>query len=89
MKYVNYPFASGADGTQLLYPKDEKLLPVYLYMTLKNINLKSESYTRHFKFLKEKYIIIPDNLLLDTYNELCEPIFDKILNLQKQNQNLK
>jgi type I restriction enzyme S subunit len=72
-----------------LYPNDEKLLPIYFYMALKNIDLKSEAYTRHFKFLKEKYIIRPCDSTLEKYNELCKSMFDEILSLQKQNQNLK
>ena len=89
LKYINFPFASGADWTQLLYPNDKKLLPVYFYMALKNIDLKNELYARHFKFLKEEYIIRPSDLLLEKYNNISISMFDEILNLQKQNQNLK
>lgn len=58
-------------------------------MILKNIDLKSELYARHFKFLKEKFVIVPEENILKEYNVLCEPMFEEISNLQKQNQNLK
>ena len=89
LKYVDFPFASWADGTQLLYPNDERLLPVYFFMVVKNIDLKSELYARHFKFLKEKFVIIPEENILREYNDLCKSMFEGISNLQKQNQNFK
>lgn len=58
LKFITFPFASGADGTQLLYPTGE-LTPVYLYLALINVDLSNQHYARHFKFLKEQMLVVP------------------------------
>jgi restriction endonuclease S subunit len=79
VKYVNFPFASGADGTQLLYPNSDDLNPTYFYYAVKNVNLSNYFYARHSKFLKEKEINIPNPMIqsrianiLSMYDELIE-----------------
>lgn len=57
-KFINFPFALGADGVKLLIPKieaDKK----YLFYYLNNLRIESAGYSRHFKFLKEQYILLP------------------------------
>ena len=52
VKYVDFPFAMGADGTKLLKARpgfDSR----YLYYALKAIDLSNAGYSRHFKFLKQ------------------------------------
>ncbi len=78
IKYLCNPFASGADGTQLLYPKNKSLLPIYFYLAIKNIDLSNFHYARHFKFLKQELMLIPDNNTLLAFNELVTPYFDEI-----------
>jgi type I restriction enzyme S subunit len=58
VKYVDFPFAMGADGTKILIPKrgdDCK----YLYHAIKSIRIEEAGYSRHFKFLKESRIPLP------------------------------
>jgi type I restriction enzyme, S subunit len=57
-KFVDFSFALGADGTKILIPKSN-IEPKYFYYFLNNLNIPSAGYSRHFKFLKEKKIIIP------------------------------
>jgi restriction endonuclease S subunit len=59
VKFVNFPFASGADGTQLLYPNTDDLDPAYFYYAVQNVDLSNYFYARHFKFLKEQEINLP------------------------------
>lgn len=59
VKYVDFPFASGADGTQLLFPNSKEIDPIYFYYAIKNVDLSNYFYARHFKFLKEQEIPIP------------------------------
>ncbi len=59
VKYANFPFASGADGTQLLYPRDESVDPTFFYYAIRNVDLSNYFYARHFKFLKEQEINLP------------------------------
>lgn len=57
-KFIEEPFALGADGAKLLEPiveADKK----YLFYYLKQLRLESAGYSRHYKFLKETYIPLP------------------------------
>ena len=79
VKLVQEPFICGADGTQLLYPKDERLDPVFFYHAVKNIDLSNYAYARNFKFLKEQELSYPDLLtqkriaaILSAYDDLIE-----------------
>jgi len=58
-KYVDFPFSLGADGTKILVPRKDILVPKYFYFFLKGLRIESHGYSRHFKFLKEKEITIP------------------------------
>jgi type I restriction enzyme S subunit len=58
-KFIDFQFALGADGTQILLPKMDKLIPKYLYFFLRGLKIESHGYSRHYKFLKRKKIIIP------------------------------
>lgn len=60
-KYVDFPFAVGADGTKILYPKSY-LNKKFFYYLISNLNIKSEGYQRHFKYLKDKFIYYPSSL---------------------------
>lgn len=89
VKYIPFPFASGADGTQLMYPKNEKMLPNYFYLAILQTEVPNYHYERHYKFLQDKYIIIPSDYILDQFHIQTIPMFDEILSIQKQNQSLK
>ncbi len=51
-KYVDFPFALGADGVKALSIKDA-FCPKYLFYYWQSHNIQSQGYSRHFKFLKE------------------------------------
>lgn len=58
-KFVDFPFALGADGTKILIPKKEIFDPKYFYFFLKGLTIENQGYSRHYKILKEKQIVIP------------------------------
>ena len=58
VKFSKIPFATGADGTQLLYPK-AGIDPTFFYYAIKNIDLSNYFYARHFKYLKASSIQLP------------------------------
>ena len=58
IKYVDFDFAMGADGTKVLVPRSGNH-PKYLYHALKAIQIPSAGYSRHYKFLKEMSIPLP------------------------------
>ena len=58
LKFVECPFARGADGTQLLRPK-HGIDPHFFYFACKAIDLPTRGYNRHFTLLKEKEFSYP------------------------------
>ena len=62
LKYVDFPFVLGADGTKVLKPNKE-ILPLFAYYELLSFNIPSAGYSRHFKFLKDftfRYPSLPE-----------------------------
>lgn len=57
-KYVDFPFVRGADGTQLLKPRQD-IDALYFFYACRAIDLPSRGYNRHFTVLKEKEIPLP------------------------------
>ena len=58
IKYIDFDFVVGADGTQLLKPIDQ-LDTKFFYYFLKSIILRDLGYARHFKLLKQVPIPLP------------------------------
>ena len=58
-KYVDFPFTLGADGTQLLYPKDDILNPRFFYFALLNLKIPNKGYSRHYRYLREFSVACP------------------------------
>ena len=58
IKYVDFQFAMGADGTKVLASRNGDH-PKYLYYALQAIQIPSAGYSRHYKFLKETEIPLP------------------------------
>ena len=52
LKYVDFPFVLGADGTKVLKPNKD-ILPLFAYYQLLSFYIPSAGYSRHFKFLKD------------------------------------
>jgi len=57
-KFVDAPFARGADGTQLLHPKPD-IDPLFFFYACRAIDLPARGYNRHFTILKEKELAYP------------------------------
>src|SRR5256885_724724 len=57
-KFVDVPFARGADGTQLLRPR-QGIDPLFFFYACRAIDLAARGYNRHFTILKEKEIAFP------------------------------
>ena len=58
-KYVDFPFALGADGTKLLHVNDHILNPRFFYYALLNLNVPNKGYNRHYRYLQEFSIVCP------------------------------
>lgn len=60
VKYVDFPFIIGADGTKVLKPDTELFDPKFFYYALLNLNIPNRGYNRHFTVLKEKSLPRPE-----------------------------
>ena len=60
-KYVDFPFAIGADGVKVLMVNQQLAYTLYVYFFFKTIHLPESGYSRHFKYLKDIKIPIPEN----------------------------
>ena len=58
VKYVDFPFASGADGTKILVPR-KGVDPKYAYFQLLSIELPTKGYARHFAELSKRSFVLP------------------------------
>ena len=61
IKYIKSPFISGADGAKIFWSKND-IDSAFLYYSLFNLNIPNTGYNRHFKFLKESMILVPNNI---------------------------
>ena len=58
VKFIDFSFAVGADGTKVLKPIDD-FEPKFFYYMLLGLDLGGRGYARHFKLLKELEIPLP------------------------------
>ena len=81
LKYIQFPFAKGADGTQLILSNNLIRMPQSLfYLSLLNIDLSNYSYARHFKYLKAENILIPDRYVAKDFDNFASIYLNKIQN---------
>jgi type I restriction enzyme S subunit len=88
LKLLDFPFAVGADGTQL-FRGGEGIDTRYLYYALKSVDLEQFGYQRHFKLLKECEVptLSPDQQrrvasILGTFDELIDVNRQRIVQIE-------
>lgn len=95
LKFVNFPFAQGADGIKIFKTDPLKMNSRYLYYALCGCYNKTGFYERHFKLLKKT--CIPDYALdyqqnivsvLSVYDDLIENNNKRIQILEQMAQEL-
>ncbi len=89
LKLIDFPFARGADGTQIIKSKDKRIPQYQFYFALKTIDLSDYHYARHFKFLKESFVIVPTNDIAIEFEKESKDQFDNIKLLRDTNMLLK
>jgi type I restriction enzyme S subunit len=60
VKFVNFPFILGADGTKVLKPREEIFDARFFSFALQSLSIPSRGYNRHFTLLKERSVPCPD-----------------------------
>lgn len=85
LKYIDFPFAMGADGTKVLKVKSNiEAIEKYIYYFFQTLNIPETGYNRHFKYLKECLIPLPN---LQTQQKITA-ILDKADELRQYNKQL-
>ena len=88
VKYVNFRFARGADGTQILHSNTPLIDDTQLYFTLLGMDF-DEGYKRHFSALKDKLLVISsDASLTKKYMSVVDVIFAQIRALRQMSNML-
>jgi len=77
IKYIDFDFVVGADGTHILSTKKD-INAKFFYYVLKSIKLRELGYARHYKLLKEKYIPVPTLSEQQSIVEYLDSAFAKI-----------
>lgn len=79
-KYINFDFARGADGTQIVVSKNKNLPNYLLYLQIVSLPVIEQGYSRHFKFLKEQFVFVPNKIVSEKYMKIIE---DALLLIKK------
>lgn len=78
IKYIDFEFLRGADGTQLLKP-NKKYITKYFYYVLHLLEITNkEKYERHMKYLKTAKIPLPPKEIQKQIIKECEKIDKKV-----------
>ena len=75
LKLIQFPFAKGADGTQLIVSSYKKMPERLFYCSLVNVDLSNYHYARHFKYLKAEKIVVPTEKTANEAEAYLEPLF--------------
>ena len=85
LKYIPFSFAKGADGTQLIMSNDLERMPQTLfYNSLIEIDLSNYSYARHFKYLKEEFVLLPSKYIARKYDSIVSRYYQSIQKSREQ-----
>lgn len=78
LKYIQFPFARGADGTQLIISNNDNLPQSLLYCSLIEADLSNYHNARHFKYLKAELILVPTGEIANEFAVNVAPLFLQI-----------
>lgn len=82
LKFIQFPFAKGADGTQLIVTNTERMPQTLFYCSLVRVDLSNYHYARHFKYLKAEEILVPRQKIADKFDSFVSSIFSEIQSLR-------
>lgn len=88
VKFINFDFARGADGTQVITSNDKRIPQHLLYQMLTAMDLSNYGYARHFKFLKQQKLVLPAPEVSADYETFASTLYKQILATQTQTQHL-
>ncbi len=83
IKYIDFPCFLGADGVKLLKAKINNPNYKYLFYALSYADIPNTGYNRHFKWLKEVDIKLPDEVEQNDIVENLDKVY-KLIELHQQ-----
>ena len=86
LKYIQFPFAKGADGTQLIVSNTDRMPQSLFYCSLVGVDLSNYHYARHFKYLKTEELLVPTQVIAEAFDRFVSPMFSKIQRLRDINK---
>lgn len=86
LKYIQFPFAKGADGTQLIVSNTDRMPQSLFYCSLVGVDLSNYHYARHFKYLKAEELLVPTQVIAEAFDRFVSPMFSKIQRLRDINK---
>ena len=87
IKYVDYPFAAGADGTKILHPKSH-LNSKFFYYYLKALQIPNLGYSRHYSILKQLDVPLPALEEQKQIAEKLDKLFAQIESIKKSTERI-
>lgn len=79
IKYVDFDFVIGADGTKILKEKDKNKYDLkFLYFQFLSKKIESLGYSRHFKLVKQMFFAIPPHQEQQRIVSKLDLLFEKI-----------
>jgi type I restriction enzyme S subunit len=78
VKFINFDFARGADGTQVLMSNNTRMPQHLFFYSILKVNFPNSGYERYFKYLKDSVIILPGETIAQRYKTLVKKYYDKI-----------
>lgn len=85
VKYINFPFTAGADGTQILKPSSSANPRFCFYLVLHAVGqIPSKGYARHFGELKKREFHFPDIAIQNRVVEKLDATFAEIESFKAQ-----
>ena len=81
VKLINFPFASGADGTKVIEPKEHLEPKLLKYFTeVLALKIKDKGYARHYQDIEKSDIVIPPKLEQKAIVAKIEQLFSELDN---------
>jgi len=68
-----------------LKSNDERMPMTLFYYVLSSIDLSDFAYARHFKFLKEESLVLPEKSIAGFFDQFVSPLRDQTRALMKKN----
>ena len=88
LKLINFDFARGADGTQVLISNNHRMPQHLFFHTLLKIDLSHYGYARHYKFLRDMQIILPEQSISNHFERIVKSKYEMIRQNIFQNMEL-